>query len=143
MDLKKVYDTIDRVILLQILEGYGVGPQTLKVLQNYWLGQLTMLNQGGFLSGAIAVERVVTQRNVVSATLFNILVDTIIWYWGDTMDIGDTVSSSFYANDGLLQGEDSSTVQAALDFLLELFKHVGLQVNTEKTNVMIVFLSRV
>ena len=42
--LHKVYDALDRSRCLEILEGYGVGPQARRLLQNYWR-RLTMVAQ--------------------------------------------------------------------------------------------------
>ena len=36
LDLRKVYDTADRERLLQILEGYGMGPNALGLIKFYW-----------------------------------------------------------------------------------------------------------
>ena len=36
LDLRKAYDTVDREQLLEILEGYGVGPNVLGLLKFYW-----------------------------------------------------------------------------------------------------------
>ena len=36
LDLQKAYDTVDRERLLEILEGYGVGPNILGLLKYYW-----------------------------------------------------------------------------------------------------------
>ena len=36
LDLWKAYNTVDRERLLEILEGYGVGPNVLSLLKFYW-----------------------------------------------------------------------------------------------------------
>ena len=36
LDLRKAYDTVDRERLLEILEGYGVGPNVLGLVKFYW-----------------------------------------------------------------------------------------------------------
>ena len=35
LDLRKTYDTVDREWLLEILEGYGVGPNTFGLIKFY------------------------------------------------------------------------------------------------------------
>ena len=46
LDLHKAYDALDRSRCLEILEGYGVGPQAFQLLQTYW-SLLTMLAMAG------------------------------------------------------------------------------------------------
>ena len=36
LDLTKAYNALDRSRILEILEGYGVGPQARRLLQAYW-----------------------------------------------------------------------------------------------------------
>ena len=40
IDLTKAYDTVDRERALRILEGYGIGPKTLHLLQQFWMQQV-------------------------------------------------------------------------------------------------------
>ena len=46
LDLHKVYDTLYRSRCLDILKEYGVGPQTLRLLQTYWR-RLRMVARAG------------------------------------------------------------------------------------------------
>ena len=46
LDLTKSYDALDRPRCLDILEGYGVGPSSRRLLQNYWR-RLTMAARAG------------------------------------------------------------------------------------------------
>ena len=46
LDLTKAYDALDRSRILEILEGYGVGPRARRLLQAYW-GKSTMVARAG------------------------------------------------------------------------------------------------
>ena len=46
-------------------------------------------------------------------------------------------SSIYYADDGLLSGENKDTVQKTMDITTELFKKVGLEMNENKSKIMI------
>ena len=46
LDLTKAYDTLDRSRCLDILEGYGVGPNARRLLKTYWR-RLTMVARAG------------------------------------------------------------------------------------------------
>ena len=77
LDLHKTYDALDRSRLLEILEGYGVGPRSRKLLQTYW-HRLTMVARAGDYYGtSFRVERGVTQGDPLSPTIFNVVVDAV------------------------------------------------------------------
>ena len=48
LDLHKAYDALDRSRCLEILEVYGVGPRSRRLLQSYWR-RLTMVARAGEL----------------------------------------------------------------------------------------------
>ena len=50
LGLHKAYDTLDRDICLEILEGYGVGPRSCPILRTYW-GRLRMVARAGVTTG--------------------------------------------------------------------------------------------
>ena len=56
LDLTKAYDALDRSRSLDILEGYGVGPQARRLLQAYW-GKSTMVAQTGGITGPVSRAR--------------------------------------------------------------------------------------
>ena len=53
LDLKKVYDALDRYRCLEILEGYGVVPRARRLLQNYWRRLKMVTRAGGLLRDSI------------------------------------------------------------------------------------------
>ena len=46
LDLHKAYDALDRYRCLEILEGYGMGTRSRRLLHTYWR-RLTMVCKGG------------------------------------------------------------------------------------------------
>ena len=52
LDLTKAYDALDRSRCLEILEGYGVGPNTRKLLTTYWLRLTMVARVGGYYGTA-------------------------------------------------------------------------------------------
>ena len=72
---------LERSRCLEILEGYGVGPRSRRLLQSYWR-RLTMVAQaGGYYKTASKGERGVTQGNPLSPTIFNVVVDAVVRHW--------------------------------------------------------------
>jgi Reverse transcriptase (RNA-dependent DNA polymerase) len=128
LDLRKAYDTLDRPRTLEILALYGLG-------KNY--------------GEPFEATRGVTQGDIISPTIFNIVSDAVVCYWLSTVlaDIevpisgvgvgGRERSSLFYADDSKVSSRDPAWLQGAIDVLAELFGRVGLKTNTDKTEVMI------
>ena len=52
LDLHKEYDALDRSRCLEILEGYGVGPQARMLLQTYWKHLTMVARAGGYYGTA-------------------------------------------------------------------------------------------
>ena len=48
MDLYKAYNASDREICLGMLDGYGVGPQELRLLHTYWYQLTIVACTGGY-----------------------------------------------------------------------------------------------
>ena len=75
LDLHKAYDALDRYRCLEILEGYGIGPQARKLLKTYW-HRLTMIAQaGGYYGTSFMGKRGVMQGDPLSPTIFNVVLD--------------------------------------------------------------------
>ena len=148
--LRKAYDTVDRERLLEILKGYVVGPNVLGLLKFYWVNQLCVAKCGKYNRETFVSYCGATQGNVVSPTLFNILVDAVMRkWWADVMDNMTTVnaglqgddvgciSSLFYANNGVIGSKDHEWLQNATQHLCNLFRdYNGLKPNTEKTETI-------
>ena len=149
IDLRKAYDTVDRERGLQILEEYGVGPTTRRLLQTFWDQQLTIARQSGYYGPVFSSTRGCTQGCIFSPRYFNIIVDAVVHHWlsltlddaGDIIanGLGHTITNRltlFYADDGAIGARDPTWLQQAIDVLASLFLRVGLETNTSKTQTM-------
>ena len=61
----------------------------------------------------------------------------VLWAWHKHVEYLKS-NSKFYADDGLLQNINLVQLQLDLDYLLKVFKVVGLKANAKKTKYMIV-----
>ena len=81
LDLTKAYDALDRSRCLDILERYGVSPNARRLLTTYWRRQTMVARATGCYGTAFRGERGVTQGNPLSPTIFNVVVDAVVWHW--------------------------------------------------------------
>jgi hypothetical protein len=103
--------------------------------------------QQGFYSRPIISKRGTTQGDIVSPTIFNIVVDAIVraWYHSKASNDPDPQRDSvwsepasiFYADDGNLYCQCARTLQIATDCIVDLFARMGLLTNAEKTKAMV------
>ena len=78
LSLHKAYNALDRSRCLDILEGYGIGIRSLRLLRRYW-GQLQMVARaGGYYREPVCGKRGITQGNTLSPTIFNVVVDSVV-----------------------------------------------------------------
>ena len=81
LDLQKAYDALDRSRCLDILEGYDVSPRARRILQTYWR-QLKMVARAvGYYGTAFQGARGVTQGDLLSLNIFNVVVDVVVRHW--------------------------------------------------------------
>ena len=144
IDLRKAYDAMDRGRCLEILEGYGVGPNIRRLLSHFWEEAELVCRASGRYGAPFKARRGVTQGGPISPRIFNLMVDAIVREWlrqvlGDEAaaeGYGDFVRdflSIFYADDAVVAGRDVEFVQESLDIIVDLFERVGLRTNTSKT----------
>ena len=138
------YDALDRSRCLEILEGYGVGPSTRRLLETYWR-RLTMVTKAErYYGGAFKGARGFTQGDPLSPTIFNVVVDEVVRHWIDGIfdeaeEKGETgrevrrQSAVFYADDGMVVSLDPACLQRAFSALVAIFDRVGLLTNVGKT----------
>ena len=78
LDLHKAYDALDRYRILEILEGYGVGPRARRLLRTYWEKSTMVARAGGYYGTSFKVAMGVTQGDPLSPTIFNVMVDAVV-----------------------------------------------------------------
>ncbi len=79
LDLQKAFDAMDREQSIMVLEGYGAGPQMIRLVRGYWRDAIMVCQAAGNYGTAFKAGRGVTQGGPLLAKLFNILVDAVVW----------------------------------------------------------------
>ena len=136
INLRKVYDSVNRAAVLALMQGYGIGPWIRQYVARVWENQDFVLQQTRFYSELLAVERGVTQGNVDLPVIFNLIVDAVLGrLQGDLGE--DTVTNSFYADDGLIESANPQELQRNIDPIVKFFAVFGLKANRDKTKLMV------
>ena len=141
MDLRKVYNTVDRDHLLITLEEYGVGPRMCGLLETFWEFQHVVPRQKGLHGPAFPVTRGTTQGGLVSLTLFNVVVYNVIRTWMKIMVEDQRVAhdglvetiwrclGAFYANNSMVGSRGLDCLQHAMNVMFILFRRYCLAAN--------------
>jgi len=113
IDVLKAYDGLDRDRTLIVLRDYGVGEKVLRILNNFWDTHTIIPRQCGFYGTPFPAERGVTQGDIISPTIFNIVIDCVLHHWYQSMQDNNhpMISLRFYADDGLLAGPNATSLQ--------------------------------
>ena len=102
---------------LEILEGYGVGPNARRLLPNYWRRLTMVARAGGYYGTAFGGERGVTQGDPLYPAIFNVVVDAVVRHWvyrvmeeaearGETGREVRHQAALFYADNGMVVSSD-------------------------------------
>ena len=89
--------------------------------------------QAGYFGIPFKAERGVRQGDILSPMIFNLMVDAIVRH----MEHLGVVNIQFYADDGLIWGEDGAIVQAQLNIISQSFATIGLKMNARKTEFLV------
>ena len=138
LDVKKAYDSLDRDRTISLLRKYGVGEKICILLINMWKEDTIVPKQQQFYGKAFKAERGVRQGDIVSPTIFNIVIDAIIRNAYKMLEsLGDDdIIVQFYADDGIIGGKDYDRVQMIMDKITNDLLSFGLVMNIAKTEAM-------
>ena len=103
---------------------------------------------GGYYRAGFRGERGVTQGDLLSSTILNVVVDEVVRNWvqgvveesearGELVQEGRHQAVLFYADDGMVASSDPVWLQGLFNALVGLFDRVGLQTNVRKTVGMV------
>ena len=132
----------------RILEGYGVGPSARRLLTTYWRRLTMVARSGGYYGKAFKGERGFMQGDLLSLTIFNVVVDVVVRHWVNGLvdeaegkeETGRDVrhqSAVFYADNGMVVLSDPSWLQGEFSALVAIIDRVGLLTNVGKTVSMV------
>ena len=94
----------------------SVGPGARRLLHNYWRRLTMAARAGGYCGTDFKGERGVTQGDQLPPTLFNVVVDAVVWHWLEGLQAEKDekeaeegeghFSAVFYADDRMVGATD-------------------------------------
>ena len=142
LDYKKAFDLAEVDAVLKSLEYFKFAPYLVKWTRILYTNFTVRIQNNGYFSEKIDVQRSVHQGGCASAFLFNILVETMAIELRKHEDIRPLTVNGVkqllnqYADDADVSSEfEQKSLDAIIDVLDDFQMHSGLTVNYDKTSI--------
>jgi hypothetical protein len=143
VDFSKAFDNVWHNGLLYKLQNMGVRGNVFRVIQSMYINATVCARTSTGLSKEVPVKKGVLQGNSLSPTLFNIYINDIVKYLQGNdspymNDInGKPIPCLMYADDIVILSTSKKGLQAKLNNLDTYCRNWGLNVNREKTKIVV------
>ena len=145
VDYKAAFDSVDRTILWETLESYGIPTKYINLIKEGYNGFTASVMVDGTLTDPFEVEGGVKQGDVPSPTLFNIIIDHLAIESFDNSNsslgifisaLGDYLTDREFADDNITVSDSEKKLQELMDNLVYYSEGANLTVNTSKTKTI-------
>ncbi len=140
VDFKKAYDSVWREGMLVKLRKLGIGGKYYSLVKNMYSSTQSCVKLPQGITPPFQTSVGIKQGDNLSPTLFNIFIDDVCSYINNRSQVllnGECVNSLLYADDLLIIAKSPKQLQQSLDKLDEYCKIWKLQVNTQKTKIVV------
>lgn len=135
LDLRKAFDTINHVVLINKLFYYGINDSDLNLIKSYLHDRISMTNCNNQLSSSLKVTTGIPQGSILGPLLFNLYVNDIFSAIKEECILfADDSSVIITANTEL---ELYAKLQHTIDTISTYLYKNYLYINCDKTNYMI------
>ncbi|CAK1597415.1 unnamed protein product [Parnassius mnemosyne] len=141
MDLEKAYDRVDRDVLWQTLNSFGLTAGLIQALKSLYRDSSACVRINGAYSDWFDIHKGVRQGCVASPWLFNLFMDSCLENFKVEecgLRMGElTVKCLLYADDQVILASSAAELQIMVTLMNRTLKEKGMKVNRSKTKVMV------
>lgn len=142
IDFEKAFDSVNRRVMWQTLEEYGIPQNILNIIKDMYEGYKCQVVHMGDLTEPIDVTSGVRQGCIISSTLFLLVLDSVLRrvYRGQKRGIQwglqDALEDLVFADDICLLAQRFRDMEEKIKRLKEEAEGAGLKININKTKEM-------
>ena len=143
LDFRKAFDCLSTPFLFQTLKKMGFGPYFLQWVRVILNNRTATVKNGGHISEPFEIQRGLRQGCPISPLLFILAAEIMAKKIEQDADLhgleipgGNVVKIRQYADDTTLFLKDAQSIQSALTLLRTFSKCSGLDLNTQKSNIL-------
>ena len=141
VDMKKIFDSINRNMLWYKLYKLGISGKMLRILRNMYSKVRSKIKHCDKYSDFIDVVIGLKQGDITSPLFYALFIEDLEMYLQgnpNRLTVQDvTLMLLMYADDMAIVGESPEDLQKSLDLLYEYCTKWGIEVNTEKTKIIV------
>ena len=97
MDLSKAYDCVNHDLIIAKLEAYGVGDNSLRLIQNYLSQRQQRVKVGSSFTEWLEIILGIPQGSILPPILFNIFINDLFLFIKETDICNSTDDITLYA----------------------------------------------